>query len=161
MPCLGHYLGPVWVILCYVITVLYSDVPMGTYCSVSRYPFPLEDASVAPQSYGDFFFFTTVRSLSRHRNLCRDRIPLSCAPNLGPPTYHGRPAWSVALAWPSLSRCNATTYCRDRESLSSEHILVVTQCLAPLSRHRKLCRDMEDLMAWNSLSQRKVYPVAT
>ena len=33
-----HFIGPVWVILCFVITVLYNDVPMGTYCSVSRFP---------------------------------------------------------------------------------------------------------------------------
>ena len=39
--------GPVWVILCSVITVLYSDVPTSTYCSVSRYPFPLEDAGIS------------------------------------------------------------------------------------------------------------------
>ena len=45
-PIWGHYLGPIWVILYSVITVLYSDVPMGTYCFVSRYPFPLEDASI-------------------------------------------------------------------------------------------------------------------
>ena len=36
--------GPVWVILYSVITVLYSDVPTGTYCSVSCYPFILENA---------------------------------------------------------------------------------------------------------------------
>ena len=41
-----HSIGPFWVILCLVITVLYSDVPTGTYCSVSRYPFPLEDANI-------------------------------------------------------------------------------------------------------------------
>ena len=34
--------GPIWVILCSIITVLHSDVPTGTYCYVSRYPFPLE-----------------------------------------------------------------------------------------------------------------------
>ena len=28
-------IGPIWVILCSVITVLHSDVPMGTYFSVS------------------------------------------------------------------------------------------------------------------------------
>ena len=38
--------GPVWVILYSVITLLYSDVPTGTYCSVCRYPFPLEDAGI-------------------------------------------------------------------------------------------------------------------
>ena len=37
---------PVWVILCSVIIVMYSDIPMGTYCSFSRYPFPLENASI-------------------------------------------------------------------------------------------------------------------
>ena len=41
-----HSVGPVWVILCFVITVLYSDVPTGTYCFVSCYPFPLKDASI-------------------------------------------------------------------------------------------------------------------
>ena len=45
-PRLGHYLGPVWVILCSVITVLYNDVPTCAYCYVSRYPFPLEDAGI-------------------------------------------------------------------------------------------------------------------
>ena len=38
--------GPVWVILCSVITILYSDVPTGTYCYVSHYPFPLEDVGI-------------------------------------------------------------------------------------------------------------------
>ena len=38
--------GPVWVILFSVIIVLYSDVPTSTYGSVSRYPFPLEDAGI-------------------------------------------------------------------------------------------------------------------
>ena len=38
--------GPVWVILCSVITVLYSDVPTSTYCSVSHYPFLLEDVGI-------------------------------------------------------------------------------------------------------------------
>ena len=38
--------GPVWVILCSVITVMYSNVPMGTYCSISRYPLPLENAGI-------------------------------------------------------------------------------------------------------------------
>ena len=42
-------IGLVWVILCSVITVLHSDVPTGTYCSVSRYPFPLEDAGISFQ----------------------------------------------------------------------------------------------------------------
>ena len=37
---------PVWVILCSIITVLYSDVPADTYCSGSRYPFPLEDLGI-------------------------------------------------------------------------------------------------------------------
>ena len=41
-----HSVGPVWVILYSVITVMHSDVPTGTYCSVSRYPFPLEDAGI-------------------------------------------------------------------------------------------------------------------
>ena len=41
-----RFVGLVWVILCSVITVLHSDVPIGTYCSVSRYPFPLEDAGI-------------------------------------------------------------------------------------------------------------------
>ena len=39
-------IGPIWVILCSAITVLYSDVPKGTYCSVSRYQFPLEDVGI-------------------------------------------------------------------------------------------------------------------
>ena len=39
-------IGPVWVILYYVITILYSDVPTGTYCYVSRYPFPLEHVGI-------------------------------------------------------------------------------------------------------------------
>ena len=38
--------GPVWVILCSVITVMYSDIPTGNYCSISCYPFPLKDASI-------------------------------------------------------------------------------------------------------------------
>ena len=38
--------GPVWVILCSIITVLYSDVPTGTYCSGFCYPFPLEDVGI-------------------------------------------------------------------------------------------------------------------
>ena len=38
--------GLVWVILYSVITVMYNDVPTGTYCSASRYPFPLEDAGI-------------------------------------------------------------------------------------------------------------------
>ena len=50
-PRLGHYLGHVWVILCPVITVLYSDVPMSIYCSVSHYPFPLENASIKGFGY--------------------------------------------------------------------------------------------------------------
>ena len=41
-----HSIGPVWVILCSVITVLYIDVPTSTYCCASRYPFPLENASI-------------------------------------------------------------------------------------------------------------------
>ena len=40
---------PVWVILCSVITVQYSDVPTGTYYSTPRYPFPLEDAGIRLQ----------------------------------------------------------------------------------------------------------------
>ena len=39
-------IGPVWVILCYAITVMYNDVPTGTYCSVSGYPFSLEDTCI-------------------------------------------------------------------------------------------------------------------
>ena len=45
-PVLGHYLGPVWVIPYSVITVLYSDVLTGSYCFVSCYPFPLENAGI-------------------------------------------------------------------------------------------------------------------
>ena len=41
-----HYVGPVLVILCSVITILYSDVPTGAYCSFSHYPFPLENAGI-------------------------------------------------------------------------------------------------------------------
>ena len=72
-----------------------------------------------------------------------------------------RMAFSVARTWPSLSRCNATPHYHDRASLSCAHSLVATQCLAPWSRHRTLCRNMEDLMSWNSLSRRKVSSVAT
>ena len=50
-PRLGHYLGLVCVILCFVINVLYNDVPTGTYCSVSHYPFPLENASISLRLY--------------------------------------------------------------------------------------------------------------
>ena len=39
--------------------------------------------------------------------------------------------------------------------------LVATQLRAPLSRHSTLCCDMEYLMSWNSLLQRKVYSVTT
>ena len=42
-------MGPVWVILYSVIIVLYSDVPTSIYCYVSRYPFPLENASIRLQ----------------------------------------------------------------------------------------------------------------
>ena len=41
-----HSVGPVWVILCFVITVMYSNVPTSTYCSVSCYPLPLENACI-------------------------------------------------------------------------------------------------------------------
>ena len=41
-----RYVGPVWVILRSVIIVLYSDVPTGTYCCVSCYQFPLENAGI-------------------------------------------------------------------------------------------------------------------
>ena len=41
-----RYVGPILVILCSVIIVLYSDVPTGTYCFVSCYPFPLENAGI-------------------------------------------------------------------------------------------------------------------
>ena len=38
--------GSVWAILCSIITVLYSNVPMGTYCFVSCYLFPLENVDI-------------------------------------------------------------------------------------------------------------------
>ena len=44
-----RYVGPVWVIRCYVITILYNDVPTDTYCSISCYPFPLEDGGIRVQ----------------------------------------------------------------------------------------------------------------
>ena len=44
-----YFVGPVWVILCSVITVLYSNVRTSTYCSISLYPFPLEDVSIRLQ----------------------------------------------------------------------------------------------------------------
>ena len=44
-------IGPVWVILCFIITVLYCDVPMGIYCYISRYPFPLENADIRFRLY--------------------------------------------------------------------------------------------------------------
>ena len=39
-------IGPVWIILYSVITVIYNDIPTGTYCFVSCYPFPLKDAGI-------------------------------------------------------------------------------------------------------------------
>ena len=41
-----HSVGSIWVILCSVITVIFSDVPMSTYCYVSCCLFPLENASI-------------------------------------------------------------------------------------------------------------------
>ena len=117
--------------------------------------------NVAPQSQGVFFFFffTTVRSLSQQRNLYRDRIPLSCMPSLGAPTLscasslvcRSRIAFSVA------TQRNAMPHYHDKAPLSRAHNLVATQCLAPLLRHRTLCRNMEDLMSWNSVTPQK-YP---
>ena len=45
------FVGPFWVILCSVITILYSDVFTSTYCYVSHYPLPLEDASIRLRLY--------------------------------------------------------------------------------------------------------------
>ena len=82
-------------------------------------------------------------------------------PTLVRQPYPTRSAWSVVRAWLSLSRHNAAPHYCDRASLSHAHSLVVIQCLAPLSRHRTLCRDMENLMFWNSLSRHNVYYIVT
>ena len=44
-----RFVVPVRVILCSIITILYSDVPIDTYCFVSRYLFPLENAGIRLQ----------------------------------------------------------------------------------------------------------------
>ena len=46
-----RFVGPVLVILCSVIIVLYSDVPTGTYCSVTCYSFSLEDVGLRFRLY--------------------------------------------------------------------------------------------------------------
>ena len=58
-----------------------------------------------PIPEGSFFFLTTVRSLSRQRNIYHDRILLSCAPSLGSPALscapdlvcYARMGFSVAI----------------------------------------------------------------
>ena len=41
-----RFVGPVWAILCFVITVLHSDVPKSIYGYVSCYSFLLEDVGI-------------------------------------------------------------------------------------------------------------------
>ena len=123
---------------------------------------------MTPQSQGVVFFifyFTTVRSLSQQRNLCCDRIPLSCTPSLGAPTsscapdlvcrMRARLAWSVMRAWPSLSRRNTMPHCLNRESLLRAYNLVATQCLASVSQDITLCCDVYSLGPCSNLDRDK------
>ena len=133
---------------------------------------------VTPQSQGVLFFFTTLRSLLRQRNICHDKITLSCTPGpicctCAPPTR------SVARvsAWPDLLRacapnsvyraCMSFVVTQHNATLSRQSVSVTCThpccdaMLASLSRHRALLHDMENPMSWNFLLQRKVHPVAT
>ena len=126
---------------------------------------------VSPQPWCPSLIVRAQPGLSlAHGLLCRDatqrqtvtteylcRVP----PALVPQPYRTCPAWSVARTWPSLSLRNTVPDCHGRASLPCAHSLVSTQCLAPLSRHRTLCCNMENLMSWNSMLRRKVYLVST
>ena len=100
-----------------------------------------------------FFFFDHCKKSVATEEFCCDRIPLSCAPNLGVQALLRAPslvcrkcarlARSVARAWPSLLRSSTAPHRGDRVPLSLAHSLVAAQFLVPLSRHRTLCCNTE------------------
>ena len=114
-----------------------------------------KDASVTPQFQGVLFFFYHFTKSVVTEYLFRARPTLVCQ------SCRARSAWSIMRTWPSLSQRNVAPHCRDRASLLHTHSLVVMQCLALLLRHRTLCRDMENPMSWNFLSQWRVHPITT
>ena len=116
------------------------------------------------KSYRDIKFLA-ASALCRNRVLsvatkfpCRARTSisrtqgLSCAPGLVCVTYL---AWSVACAWPPLSRHNMAPHCRARQPSHAWPCHVRQSFLSwpALSRHKNLLSQREFSLPWLTLSR--------